>query len=136
MARLAGIKKFIKGFYRHEDGRVMGYNCPVVQNVLDGRWHARPLESRTEAVRLLYRRARRCDARDKRVSPRGPARLRQGRQQALGSDAKYPRLLRPVDPANPDLFLAGVHGTGPARLHTNFFILERHRRGLTDVVAR
>jgi len=25
---------------------------------------------------------------------------------------------------------------GPARLHTNFFILERHRRGLTDVVAR
>src|SRR5258707_1094699 len=35
-AKLAGIKKFIKGFYRHEDGRVMGYNCPVVQNVLDG----------------------------------------------------------------------------------------------------
>src|SRR5687767_12791344 len=38
-ARLAGIKKFVKGFFRNtDDGRVMGYNCPVVQNVLDGRW--------------------------------------------------------------------------------------------------
>src|SRR5512138_2856433 len=35
-ARLAGIKKFVKGFYRGDDGRVMGYNVPVVQNVLDG----------------------------------------------------------------------------------------------------
>ena len=32
-----GIKKFVKGFYRADDGRVMGYNCPVEQNILDGR---------------------------------------------------------------------------------------------------
>src|SRR5258706_8388731 len=39
LARLIGIKKFVKGFYRAEDGRVMGYNSAVKNNVLDGRWH-------------------------------------------------------------------------------------------------
>ena len=42
IAQLIGIKKFMKGFFRAEDGRVMGYNCPIAQNVLDGRWHAKP----------------------------------------------------------------------------------------------
>ena len=34
----AGIKKFVKGFFRAEDGTVMGYNSPTKNNVLDGRW--------------------------------------------------------------------------------------------------
>src|ERR1041385_252564 len=41
-ARVVGIKKFVKGFFRNDDGRVMGYNCPVEQNVLDGRWRTKP----------------------------------------------------------------------------------------------
>ena len=49
-AKIAGIKKFVKGFFlgtngKNEDGRVMGYNCPVVQNVLDGRWHTKPSDT-------------------------------------------------------------------------------------------
>ena len=40
-ARLAGIKKFIKGFYRDGD-EVYGYNCPVVQSSLDEPWIAKP----------------------------------------------------------------------------------------------
>jgi hypothetical protein len=40
-ARLAGIKKFIKGFHQRAD-EVYGYNCPVVQNGLDAPWIAKP----------------------------------------------------------------------------------------------
>src|SRR3978361_2048198 len=29
LAYAVGIKKFMKGFYKGEDGRVMGYNIPV-----------------------------------------------------------------------------------------------------------
>src|SRR3954451_6919024 len=29
VAQIAGIKKFVKGFYRSEDGKVLGYNSPV-----------------------------------------------------------------------------------------------------------
>lgn len=39
---LLGIRKFVKGMYRDEAGRAMGYNTPVAQNALDGRWRAKP----------------------------------------------------------------------------------------------
>ena len=42
IARLAGIQKFIKGMFADGDGRAMGYNTPVAQNALDGRWTTRP----------------------------------------------------------------------------------------------
>jgi hypothetical protein len=41
-APLAGIKKFIKGFYKNASGEVFGYNEPVVQNRLDQPWIAKP----------------------------------------------------------------------------------------------
>jgi len=42
-----------------------------------------------------------------------------------------------VDPSNPDLFLGkAYYALGPLRVHSNFFILERLRRGLTDYVRR
>ena len=42
-----------------------------------------------------------------------------------------------VDPANPDLYLGkAYYALGPARMPTNFFILERHRVGLTDYAKR
>ncbi|HEU4734376.1 MAG TPA: hypothetical protein VFT22_41070, partial [Kofleriaceae bacterium] len=37
IARLAGVQKFVKGVFRADDGRVLGYNSPVAQNALDGR---------------------------------------------------------------------------------------------------
>ena len=42
-----------------------------------------------------------------------------------------------VDAANPDLFLGkAYYALGPLRVHSNFFILERHRRGLTNYARR
>ena len=56
VAKLVGIKKFLKGFFRAEDGRVMGYNSPVENNILDGRW-----TRRVQAVRVLRGLPRRRD---------------------------------------------------------------------------
>jgi hypothetical protein len=42
-----------------------------------------------------------------------------------------------VDPGNDDLFLGkAYYAVGPLRVPSNFFLLERHRRGLTDVAFR
>ena len=42
-----------------------------------------------------------------------------------------------VDPESPDLLLGKAYiALGPLRVHTNYFILERHRRGLTDYERR
>jgi len=44
---------------------------------------------------------------------------------------------RAGDPANPDLYLGkAYYAVGPLRIATNFFILERHRTGLTEYVRR
>jgi hypothetical protein len=41
-ARLLGIRKFVKGFYRDDGGEVYGYNMPVAQNRLEDAWIAEP----------------------------------------------------------------------------------------------
>ncbi|MSP16811.1 MAG: hypothetical protein EXR73_09415 [Myxococcales bacterium] len=44
-APLAGIKKFVKGFYRSSAGRVLGYNIPIAQDAITLPWRARPSEA-------------------------------------------------------------------------------------------
>ena len=136
-ARLAGIKKFVKGFFRGEDGRVMGYNSPVVQNVLDGRW--RTLPSDTAPKRFGFY----------EVAPVDPTRRDNAYLHAVlldygrGGNRRWDPTsglrdyLVQVDPANPDLFLGkAYYALGPLRVHSNYFILERFRRGLTDYARR
>ena len=130
--QVLGIKKFLKGFYRGEDGRVMGYNSPVAQNILDGRWHVKPKQFGFYEVHEV-------DATSRDNAYLHAVLLNYGK----GGNAPYDptRGLRDylvqVDPANPDLFLGkAYYALGPARLRTNFFILERLRRGLTDYARR
>ncbi len=135
-AKVVGIKKFIKGFFV-EEGRVMGYNCPVEQNVLDGRWHAQPEDAAPKRFGFYE------------VAPVDPTRRDNAYLHAVlldygrGGNAKLDPTaglrdyLIQVDPANPDLFLGkAYYALGPARVPTNFFILERHRRALTDYTRR
>lgn len=132
VAQLLGIKKFVKGFYRSEDGRVMGYNSPVARNVLDGRWNIAPKRFG------FYE-----------VAPVDPTRRDNAYLHAVlldygrgGNKVWDPtRGLRDylvqVDAENPDLFLGkAYYAVGPARVRSNFFILERHRRGLTNYALR
>ena len=134
---LAGIKKFMKGFFRAEDGRVMGYNCPVEQNVLDGRWFAKPED--TAPKRFGYYEVYLVDptARDNRYLHAALLDYGRGGNKPYDPSRGLRDYLVQVDPANPDLLLGkAYYAVGPARVHSNFFILERHRRGLTDYVRR
>lgn len=130
-AKVAGIKKFVKGFFRADDGRVLGYNRPVEQNVLDGRWHV------AEKRFGFYE-----------VAPTDPtARDNYYLHSVLLDYSKGGNKL--YDPSrglrdylvsvggDQDLYLGkAYYALGPLRVHSNFFILERFRRGLTDYTRR
>ncbi len=137
LPEMLGIKKFVKGFFRTEDGRVMGYNCPVVQNVLDGRWHTKP--SDTAPKRFGYYEVAAVDAtrRDNYYLHAVLLDYGRGGNQPWDPTSGLRDYLVQVDPANPDLLLGkAYYALGPARVRSNFFILERHRRGLTDYASR
>jgi len=137
---LVGIKKFVKGFYRSDDGRVLGYNSPAVCNVIDGRWHLKP--SDTAPKRYGFYEAYPVDptARDNHALHALLLDYGKGDNPRLDIMRGLRDYLVQVDPANPDLFLGKAHfAIGPARVNlgrVNFFVLERHRRGLTDYASR
>jgi hypothetical protein len=129
VAQLAGIKKFVKGFYREPDGRVMGYNRGVRRNALDGRWHVRP-------TRYGFYEVHEVDATSIDNKYLHAVLLNYGR----GGNKPYDPtggLRDYVVQLDTDLFLGKAYfALGPVRIPTNFFILERHRPGLTDYERR
>jgi hypothetical protein len=129
LARLAGIQKFVKGMFRGGEDQVMGYNCPVVQNVLDGRWQTRPSDAEPRRFGFYT------------VAPVDPTRRDNWYLHALlldygqgGNPAWAPsRVLRDylvqVEPDHPDLLLGKAYAAvGPARVPVGYFVLERWRR--------
>ena len=135
-AKVVGIKKFVKGFYRHEDGRTMGYNCPVVQNVLDGRWHTKPSDSAPTRFGFYEVTAVDATARDNHYLHAVLLDYGKGGNAVYDPTSGLRDYLISVD-GNPDLYLGkAYYALGPARVYTNFFILERFRRGLTDYARR
>ena len=131
VARLVGIKKFCKGFFREGD-RVMGYNSPVAQNVLDGRWHIAPKKFGFYEVHAVD-----PTARDNAYLHAVLLNYGKGGNKPYDPTSGLRDYLVQVDAANPDLFLGKAHyALGPLRIATNFFILERHRVGLTDYARR
>jgi hypothetical protein len=137
LAYLAGIKKFVKGFFRAEDGRVMGYNIPVARNVLDGRWNLKPSE--TEPKRFGFYEVHPVDAtaRDNEYLHAVLLDYSKGGNPASDPSRGLRDYVVQVDAKNPDLYLGkAYYALGPARLATSFFILERHRIGLTEYVRR
>jgi hypothetical protein len=133
IANLLGIKKFLKGFFRTEDGRVMGYNSPVKNNALDGRWHV--AEKKFGYYEVLP-----VDptARDNKYLHAVLLDYGKGKNPPLEPSQVLRDYLVQVDPNNPNLYLGKADAAiGPLRIPTtNFFILERFRVGLTDYVKR
>jgi len=130
VAQLAGIKKFVKGFYRAGDGRVMGYNSPVGRNALDGRWHLLPAD--TAPRRYGFYEVCPVDPTSRDNHYLHAVLLDYGRGDNPRHDPS--RGLRDyvvqVAAGNRDLYLGkAYYALGPARLATSFFILERFRRG-------
>ena len=131
-AKVAGIKKFVKGFFRTEDGRVKGYNSPVEQNVLDGRWHVAPKRFGFYLVAPVD-----ATARDNAYLHAVLLDYGRGGNKPWDPTRGLRDYLVQVDPSNPDLFLGkAYYALGPLRVQSNFFILERLRRGLTEYVRR
>jgi hypothetical protein len=136
-ARVVGIKKFMKGFYKAEDGDVMGYNCPIDQNVLDGRWVAKPDDLAPKRFGFYKVEAVDATRRDNKYLHAVLLDYGAGGNAKLDPTQGLRDYVVQVDAANPDLFLGkAYYALGPLRLNTNFFILERHRRGLTDFARR
>ena len=137
LAYLVGIKKFMKGFYREPGGRVMGYNIPVGRNALDGRWHLKP--SDTEPKRFGFFEVAAVDptARDNHYLHSLLFDYGKGGNPKGDPSNGLRDYLVQVDAKNPDLYLGKAYfAIGPARVAMSFFILERHRVGLTDYVRR
>jgi hypothetical protein len=124
--QMLGIKKFCKGFFRAEDGRVMGYNSPVAQNVLDGRWNVKPKKFGFYEVHTVD-----ATSRDNFYLHAVLLNYGRGGNKPYDPTSGLRDYVVQVDPQNPDLYLGkAYYAVGPARLRTNFFILERLRRGL------
>jgi hypothetical protein len=126
-ARLLGIKKFIKGFWR-EGEEVLGYKCPVVQNSLFEPWDSLP--SNLHPKRFGFYKVTPVDATAKDNRYLHAALLNYG--EGPNPPWEPARGLRDyvvqVDPDNPDLYLGkAFYALGPLRVATNFFVLERHR---------
>ncbi|MFN0248105.1 MAG: hypothetical protein ACKV2T_14540 [Kofleriaceae bacterium] len=138
-ANWVGIKKFMKGFVRDsESGRVMGYNIPVVCNVLDGRWHLKPSDKSPKRFGFYEVYPVDPTARDNHYLHAMLLDYGKGGNPRFDITAGLRDYLVQVDPSNTDLFLGKAYfAVGPARVGPlNYFILERHRRGLTDFAQR
>jgi hypothetical protein len=127
VARLAGIQKFVKGLYRADDGRVMGYNCPVVQNALDGRWQTRP--SNEAPKRFGFYAVAPVDPTRRDNAYLHAALLDYGKAGNAAWDVT--RGLRDYLVQIDDERWLGkaYYAVGPARVPAGYFILERWRRG-------
>jgi hypothetical protein len=131
-AQLVGIKKFVKGFFKTDDGRVMGYNRPVGRNVLDGRWNV-------VEKKFGYYEVAPVDptSRDNKYLHSVLLDYGKGKNPVYDPSQVLRDYVVQVDAKNPDLLLGKAYGAfGPLRIPTNFFILERFRVGLTDYAKR
>ena len=130
--RAWGIKKFVKGFVRTPDGHVTGYNKSVRNNVLDGRWEIRDKPFGFFAVDPVD-----PTARDNTFLHALLLDYSRGGNKSYDPSRGLRDYLVQVDPDEPDLFLGkAYYALGPLRVASNFFILERHRVGLTDYARR
>ncbi len=135
LATIVGIKKFAKGFFRAEDGRVMGYNCPVVQNVLDGRWHTKPSDAMPKRFGFYAVHPVDPTARDNNYLHAILLDYGKGGNARLDPTRGLRDYVVQVDANNPDLLLGkAYYAIGPGRIGgLNYFILERWRRGSAEL---
>lgn len=125
-ARLAGIKKFVKGFYWEGDD-LYGYNYPAVQNAIELPWLSK---SGDPPKRFGFYKVAPVDATAKDNAYLHAVLLDYGKggNPAFDPSRGLRDYLVRVDADNDDLYLGkAYYAIGPMRVSANFFILERHR---------
>ena len=127
-AERSPILQFVKGSYRDPAGRVWGYNEPVRQDGGEEPWRALPSEE--EPKRFGFYKVMPVDPAGRDNEYLQAVLLDYGRgRNPLWEPARVLRdyLVR-VDPDSDELLLGKAYlALGPARVPTNFFLLERHR---------
>jgi hypothetical protein len=137
LARLAGIQKFVKGMFRADDSRVMGYNCPVVQNVLDGRWRTRPSDAAPKRFGFYEVAPVDPTSRDNHYLHAVLLDYGKGGNAAWDPTRGLRDYLVQVDAAAPDLLLGkAYYAVGPTRVGVGYFVLERWHRGPSEISLR
>lgn len=127
--RLAGIKKFVKGMFRADDGRILGYNCPVEQNALDGRWRTRPSDEAPKRFGFYAIAPVDPTSRDNHYLHALLLDYGRGGNPIWDPSRNLRDYLVQVDAGNPDLLLGKAYlAAGPARIAMSYFILERFRK--------
>jgi hypothetical protein len=135
--RLIGIKKFIKGFY-WDDGELRGYNGVVAQNGIAEPWLDKPSEAKPRRHGFYKVKPVDAEARDNYYLHALLLDYGLGDNPRVDPSQVLRDYLVQVDANNPDLFLGKAYAAiGPARLPTfSYFILERHRPGITSAAMR
>jgi hypothetical protein len=129
-AKLVGIKKFMKGFWRDGNGQVFGYNLPVKQNSLYEPWRAKPNDDDPKRFGFYTVDAIDPEAVDNEYMHSVLLDYSKGGNPPWDPSRGLRDYLVQVDAANPDLFLGkAYYALGPARVATSFFVLERDRKG-------
>ena len=126
--RVAGIQKFIKGFFSGPDGRIEGYNIPVRQDGLKDAWTHLPNADEPKRFGFYLVGAVRPESRDN-VYPN--ALLLDYGASPRNAFWRPERVLRDYlvqpDPAEPTVLLGKAYLALGARIASNFFVLERLR---------
>ena len=123
-AKLAGIKKFIKGMFLDGQGDVYGYNCPVVQNGLDAPWIAKPDDAAPK--RFGFYRVAPVDptSRDNNYLHAVLLDYGRGGNKRLDPTAGLRDYLVQVDAGNTDVYLGkAYYAVGPLRVAASWFTL-------------
>ena len=127
-AKLLGIRKFLKAFYRDGTGQPFGYNMPVEQGQLDAPWVAKPDPEHPKRFGFFTVRPLVAQSRDHRYLQALPLNYGEGhngRAPALNAIRDY--LVR-VRPGSDDLLLGSAYlAIGPWRVPVGHFVLERYR---------
>lgn len=131
-AKLLGIKKFQKGFYRHE-GEVWGYNIPQYQNDIDEPWRCKPVDHNPK--RFGFYSVREVEQGVGNDKEPGALILNYADGKNLPWEGSMLRdYIKQVDPDNDDLYLGKAYfQLGPAETMPQFFIIERNREAPTEV---
>jgi hypothetical protein len=121
-----GIRKFVKGFFRAGSGEHYGYNTPARQDGLDHSWSPRPDDEHPKRFGFYLVAPADPEGRDNRYLH--ALLLDYGRGGNPASDVS--RLIRDYlvrpEPGSDDLLLGKAYlALGPARLYSNFFVLQR-----------
>jgi hypothetical protein len=132
--RLIRNKKFVKGMFRDERGDVYGYNCPCAQNRLDEPWLTKPDDRSPRRFGFYRVDAVDPTARDNTYLHALLLDYGKGGNKAVDPTAGLRDYLVQVDPTDDDLYLGkAYYAVGPARVFTNFFVLERLRPGVATL---